>query len=214
MEPRLISPELPEKPRRSSNQPPTNAPAIPIRMVTRMPPGSGPGIASLARAPATSPTTIQTTIAPTLMSVHLPPRWPLNPCPAASRQIYSRALRPATSQVLPRASSGQTRVVTPMLSGEGALQCGPYEGQREEHSGTVEQGMDLSGFATGELDQGVGDETEADAVRNIEGQRERQEGGIASSMSSRGIKRTAELAHKLQAATECRVLFRAEPLHL
>ena len=41
-------------------KPPTRAPAIPMRIVTRMPPGSLPGMISLPKTPAISPTIIQT----------------------------------------------------------------------------------------------------------------------------------------------------------
>ena len=68
MDPRLKFPVLPEKPSRPSTQPPKKAPTIPIRTVTTMPPGSGPGMTHLARMPAISPTTIQTTM---LIALHL-----------------------------------------------------------------------------------------------------------------------------------------------
>src|SRR5918997_434775 len=63
MDPRLKLPAPPEKPRRLSTQPPMRAPTIPIRLVTIMPPGSGPGMTHFARMPAISPTTIQTMMA-------------------------------------------------------------------------------------------------------------------------------------------------------
>jgi hypothetical protein len=69
MDPR--PPVLPEK--GPSTQPPIKAPTIPIRTVTTMPPGSGPGMTHLARMPAISPTTIQTAMAPMLIALHLPP---------------------------------------------------------------------------------------------------------------------------------------------
>ena len=72
MDPRLMLPMPPEKPRRLSTQPPIKAPTIPIRMVTMMPPGSGPGITHFARMPAISPITIQTRMAPMLIALHLP----------------------------------------------------------------------------------------------------------------------------------------------
>jgi hypothetical protein len=50
-------------------KPPTNAPAIPIKIVIMIPPGSGPGITHLASTPATSPTTINATMP---MRFHLP----------------------------------------------------------------------------------------------------------------------------------------------
>src|SRR6476659_1211692 len=39
-------------------KPPTNAPAMPSRIVTMKPPGSRPGVSSLAMTPITSPETI------------------------------------------------------------------------------------------------------------------------------------------------------------
>ena len=50
-------------------KPPTKAPATPIKMVTMMPPGSGPGMNHFARAPAMSPTTINAKMP---MRSHLP----------------------------------------------------------------------------------------------------------------------------------------------
>src|ERR671916_2469480 len=61
------------------------------------------------------------------------------------------------------------------FSGEQPLQRGPHEGQGEEQGGAVEQRVDLAGPAAGEFDQDVGDETEAYAVRDVEGQRQRQD---------------------------------------
>src|SRR5215216_6758742 len=61
-------------------------------------------------------------------------------------------------------------------SGEKALQRGPHEGQGEEQGGAVEQRMDLPRLPPGELDQDVGDEAEAYAVGDVEGQRQRQDG--------------------------------------
>ena len=72
MEPRPKLPVLPAKPSTPNTQPPINAPTIPIRAVTTMPPGSGPGMTHFARIPAMSPTTIQATMAPMLMALHLP----------------------------------------------------------------------------------------------------------------------------------------------
>ena len=56
-----INPPLPI-PMRLVRKPPTNAPAIPIRIVTIMPPGSSPGIISFASAPAMPPMMIQAII--------------------------------------------------------------------------------------------------------------------------------------------------------
>src|SRR5918995_578797 len=50
-------------------KPPTNAPAIPIKIVIMTPPGSGPGITHLASTPAMSPITINATMP---MRFHLP----------------------------------------------------------------------------------------------------------------------------------------------
>src|SRR3712207_6155334 len=58
-----INPPSP-RPIRLVRKPPTKAPAIPIRIVTIMPPGSSPGIINFASAPATSPIIIQTMIEP------------------------------------------------------------------------------------------------------------------------------------------------------
>jgi hypothetical protein len=63
-----IKPPLPAPKRACIMKPPTKAPAIPIRIVTMMPPGSSPGMISLAKAPAISPITIQANIAPILIS--------------------------------------------------------------------------------------------------------------------------------------------------
>lgn len=52
-------------------KPPTKAPAMPIKMVTMMPPGSGPGMIHFASTPAINPTTINAKIP---MRFHLPPR--------------------------------------------------------------------------------------------------------------------------------------------
>src|SRR5918995_7261909 len=54
-----LNPDTPAPPNRLTTNPPTKAPTMPRRMVTIIPPGSSPGIISLAKAPAMSPTTIQ-----------------------------------------------------------------------------------------------------------------------------------------------------------
>ena len=72
MDPRLNLPVLPEKPSKLSTQPPIKAPTIPIKAVTMMPPGSGPGMTHFARMPAISPTTIQTTMVPMVIALYLP----------------------------------------------------------------------------------------------------------------------------------------------
>src|SRR2546430_12405892 len=48
----------PPPPNRLKTKPPTMAPAMPISIVTMMPPGSRPGMISLARPPAINPRTI------------------------------------------------------------------------------------------------------------------------------------------------------------
>src|ERR671921_166329 len=63
-----------------------------------------------------------------------------------------------------------------MFSGQQTLQRGPHESQGEEQSGAVEQRVDLAGPTAGEFDQDVGDEAEAYAVGDVEGQRQRQDG--------------------------------------
>src|SRR5215204_2773579 len=62
-----VSPEPPK--RLWTRKLPTNAPTTPIKMVTIIPPGSGPGMAHLASAPAMSPITINATMP---MRFHLP----------------------------------------------------------------------------------------------------------------------------------------------
>src|ERR671916_624987 len=61
-------------------------------------------------------------------------------------------------------------------SGEHALQRWPHEGQGEEQGDAVEQGVDFPRPAAGELYQHIGDEPEAYAVGDVEGQRECQDG--------------------------------------
>ena len=69
MDPRLIC-VIPGPPKRLwTMKPPTNAPAIPIKTVIMIPPGSGPGITHLASTPAMSPITISATMP---MRFHLP----------------------------------------------------------------------------------------------------------------------------------------------
>src|SRR5918997_4150073 len=52
-------PAPPPMPSRLRSQPPRTAPTMPMMIVTIIPPGSGPGMTHLARAPAMSPTMIQ-----------------------------------------------------------------------------------------------------------------------------------------------------------
>jgi hypothetical protein len=66
------NPVPPERPNKRSAKPPTKAPAIPMSAVTKMPPGSGPGMTHFARTPATNPTTIKAMMAPMPMRFHLP----------------------------------------------------------------------------------------------------------------------------------------------
>ena len=61
---------MPGPPKRLwTKKPPKNAPAIPIKTVIMIPPGSGPGITHLASTPAMSPITISATMP---MRFHLP----------------------------------------------------------------------------------------------------------------------------------------------
>src|SRR5262252_10280373 len=60
--PHPVTPLLPHSARPMN--PPTSAPAIPSNMVTNKPPGSLPGIRSLAMAPAINPKMAQPIIAP------------------------------------------------------------------------------------------------------------------------------------------------------
>jgi hypothetical protein len=54
----MLNPSTVPNPISDEIQPPTTAPAIPIRMVTKNPPGSLPGCKAFAIAPATNPTII------------------------------------------------------------------------------------------------------------------------------------------------------------
>src|SRR5215218_5515652 len=69
IDPRLIRVISGPPKRLWTTKPPTNAPAMPIKIVIMIPPGSGPGITHLASTPATSPTTINATMP---MRFHLP----------------------------------------------------------------------------------------------------------------------------------------------
>src|SRR5918998_2148716 len=62
-----INPPWPT-PIRLMRKPPTKAPAIPMRIVTIMPPGSSPGMINFASAPAMSPIMIQAMIEPIIHS--------------------------------------------------------------------------------------------------------------------------------------------------
>src|SRR5215210_6410781 len=148
-------------------KPPTNAPAIPIKIVIMIPPGSGPGITHLASTPATSPTTINATMP---MRFHLPLVHHSLPSEDTRKRNITDAVPHAT---IARFTPHSARINP---SGEQALQRGPHEGQGEEHGGPVEQRVDLAGPAAGEFDQDVGDEPEAYAVGDVEGQRQRKDG--------------------------------------
>src|SRR5215210_7611814 len=169
IDPRLKLPALPEKPRRLSTQPPMKAPTIPMRIVTMMPPGSGPGMTHFARMPAISPTTIQAMIAPMLMALHLPL--------STARLCRTRPVSNITDGVR-RATFA--RFYPPVSrrkpSREQVLQGWPDKGEGEEHGGAVEEGVDLTRLAPGELDQDVGDEAEPYPVGDVEGKRQRQDG--------------------------------------
>jgi hypothetical protein len=54
----MLNPSTEPNPSMEDIQPPTTAPAIPIKIVTIKPPGSLPGCNALAMAPATNPTII------------------------------------------------------------------------------------------------------------------------------------------------------------
>src|SRR5919202_4374181 len=54
-----MKPPPPPSPTRLRRKPPMTAPTMPRMMVTMIPPGSSPGMISLAKAPAMSPTMIQ-----------------------------------------------------------------------------------------------------------------------------------------------------------
>src|SRR5919205_4524010 len=58
-------------PNMERRNPPITAPTMPIMIVTIMPPGSSPGMISLAKAPAISPTIIHQINAP-ITSLHAP----------------------------------------------------------------------------------------------------------------------------------------------
>ena len=98
MDPRLIW-VIPGPPKRVwTIKPPTNAPAIPIKTVIMIPPGSGPGITHLASTPAMSPITINAMMP---MRFHLPlVHYLLLPDDTRKRNITD-AVPDATLAVLP-----------------------------------------------------------------------------------------------------------------
>src|SRR5918998_3282351 len=60
-------------------------------------------------------------------------------------------------------------------SGEQRLEGGPHESEGEQDRRDVEEGVDLTRPALGELDQDVGDKAETYPVGDVEGQRQRQD---------------------------------------
>src|SRR4028118_129822 len=72
--------------------PPTKAPAMPIRMVTMMPPGSGPGMIHLASTPAIRPTTINAKLP---MGLHPPPGAATPPAAAGAGPRHAPLRPPA-----------------------------------------------------------------------------------------------------------------------
>ncbi len=88
-------------------KPPTKAPAMPIKTVTMMPPGSGPGMIHFARAPAMSPTTINAKMP---IRSHLPlvliragrtvnaPKYRLMPCTALPPALPTLAPLPINTR--------------------------------------------------------------------------------------------------------------------
>src|SRR5919107_2911181 len=167
IDPRLIRVISGPPKRLWTTKPPTNAPAMPIKIVIMIPPGSGPGITHLASTPAMSPTTINATMP---MRFHLPLVHHSLPSDDTRKRNITDAVPHAT---IARFTPHSARINP---SGEQALQRGPHEGQGEEHGGPVEQRVDLAGPAAGEFDQDVGDEPEAYAVGDVEGQRQRENG--------------------------------------
>src|SRR5215207_3235019 len=94
MELRLIS-VTPGPPKRLwTIKPPTNAPAIPIKIVTMIPPGSGPGMTHLASTPAMSPIAISATMP---MRFHLPLTHYLLPPDDTRKRNITDAVRHATN---------------------------------------------------------------------------------------------------------------------
>src|ERR687889_1890989 len=147
MDPRLIC-VIPWPPKRPwTMKPPTNAPAIPIKIVIMIPPGSGPGMTHLASAPAMSPITINATMP---MRFHLPQYILLAPTGRHPQAQYNRCLTSGCfRRFTPRPPCinnpryGQVRA----CSREQPLQSGPHEGQGEEQGRGVEQRMNLAGLA-------------------------------------------------------------------
>jgi hypothetical protein len=155
-----------------TTKPPTNAPAMPIKIVIMIPPGSGPGITHLASTPAMSPITINATMP---MRFHLPriTHFLLPPDGIRKRNITDAVPHATIARFTlhpPRINTKEALFLR-VFSGEQALQSRPHEGQGEEYCGAVEQGMDLAGPAAGEFDQDVRDKTEPYTVGDVEGQR-------------------------------------------
>src|SRR5215208_4735784 len=172
MDPRLIC-VIPGPPKRLwTRKPPTNAPAMPIKIVIMTPPGSGPGITHLASTPAMSPITISA-IMP--MRFHLP-RIHYSPTGRHPQAQYNRCRTCRYYCPFYPPPCTHKHLLARLYSGQQTLQCGPHESQGEEQGGAVEQRVDLVRPTAGEFDQDVGDEAEAYAVRDVEGQRQRQDG--------------------------------------
>src|SRR5919199_1603074 len=180
-----LKPVTPGPPRRLlTMEPPITAPTMPITMVRIIPPGSGPGMAILASIPAIRPTIIQVRI-PTIV---LPPTYhrPLPPQlnDTAQSACYTplRGFYPTTTHCKHLVGEGARgfrcflrRSVLEEL-GQEALQRRCNKGQREEDCHRVEQRMDLAGLATDQFDQDVGNKAEANAVGDVEGQGQCQDG--------------------------------------
>src|SRR5215212_3214995 len=142
MDPRLIRVISGPPKRVWTMKPPTNAPAIPIKIVIMIPPGSGPGMTHLASTPATSPTTINATMP---MRFHLPLVHHSLPSDDTRKRNITDAVPHATIARF-----------TP-------------------HSARINS-LRSAGPAAGEFDQDVGDEPEAYAVGDVEGQRQGENG--------------------------------------
>src|SRR5215213_6573660 len=136
------------------------------------PPRAGPGITHLASTPAMSPITISA-IMP--MRFHLP-RIHYSPTGRHSQAQYNRCrtCRYYCPSYPPLCT--HKHLWARLRSGQQSLQRRPHESQGEEQGGAVEQRVDLASPTAGEFDQDVGDKAEAYAVRDVEGQRQRQDG--------------------------------------
>ena len=134
-------------------KPPITAPTMPMRMVTKMPPGSRPGVSNLAIAPAIRPRTIQAMMlkrcpspprlaaAGRLLPLQLgeargdvagvvrpPPAARAAPAAAAPRQRPAPASGSAAARRAPgRADIRGSAAAAPCAAGQGAL-AGPWPG--------------------------------------------------------------------------------------